>query len=218
MSLTLAVIDPAVKIAETDCFNRLSLSSPFPLTYHLPKLGGMDSLNALSRDPDGIIILGSASSVNDSEPWQVAMNAWLLPRMRKGIPTLGLCYGHQLIAHLFGGRVDFLTPEKKKLVGFRSLTLPANRLWGEPRTGALAVTHREAVVDYPKDFELIGTTPEVKCDAIAHRHLPIWSFQAHPEATESFLRAYSIAYTGKPPLEFGHSLLRNFLDFVAKRH
>lgn len=217
MSLTIAVIDPAVKIAEADCFNRLSLRSPIPLTYHLPKLGGMDSLHDLPKAPDGIIILGSASSVNDAEPWQIAMNAWLLPRLQKGIPTLGLCYGHQLIAYLFGGKVDFLTPEKKKLIGFRELTLAANRLWGESVRGPLAVTHREEVIDCPKEFEVVGTTAEVKCDAIAHRQLPIWSFQSHPEATPSFLRSHSIPHGANPPLAFGHRLLENFLDFVAKR-
>ncbi len=217
MRPTVAVIDPAVKIAETDCFNRLVLGCPFPLTYHLPNLGGMDSLNDLPEEPDGIIILGSASSVHDALPWQLAMNAWLLPRMQKGVPTLGLCYGHQLIAHLFGAKVAFMTADQQKLIGFRPITLAANRLWGGGLEGVLAVTHREVVLETPKDFDLVGSTPEVKIDAIAHRTLPIWGFQSHPEATVSFLKSHTIPFQGKAPLEFGHRLATSFLDFVKAR-
>lgn len=178
----------------------------------------MVSLEHLRGDLAGIIVLGSASSVNDAEPWQLAMNAWLKPRLDAGIPTIGICYGHQLLAHLFGGKVDFVYPDRRKHSGFRKIQLQGNRLWNnQPLEGALAVSHNEAVLECPPDFEVIGTSPEIAIEAIAHRKLPIWGFQPHPESTEAFLLSRQIpTEQAREKLAFGHSLLKFFLSFAAK--
>ncbi len=211
----IAVLDPAVQRAETTCFNSLLFDSPMPLTYHLPKISGMDSLSAVS-EPSGILVLGSLSSVNDNEPWQKSMNDWLLPRMLKGVPTLGLCYGHQLIAHLFGGKIAYHSEDKLKFSGFRTVQLKANRLWTTAMVGDLAVSHCEHVTHVPTDFEVVGTSSEVEVDAIAHKTLPIWGFQPHPEATLSFLRNRGISESLAPKLAFGRSLMKHFLEFVKQ--
>src|SRR5437870_2024958 len=91
------VIDPAIRVAELDCFNRMALASPVPLTYHLPALHGMASIRHDEAGAIGIVILGSGCSVNDAYPWQQHLVEWLLPRLEQGVPTLGLCFGHQLI-------------------------------------------------------------------------------------------------------------------------
>jgi GMP synthase-like glutamine amidotransferase len=215
----IAVIDPAVKTAETDCFNRLVMESPLPLTYHLPKIAGMDSLEGLRGKLAGIIVLGSGSSVNDGEAWQLEMNRWLKPQLEKGVPTIGLCYGHQLIAHLFGAKVDFIFPDKHKHLGFRKVSLKANRLWDSRAIdGELVVSHREQVVDCPAGFEIVGSSPEIKVDALAHCQLPIWSFQSHPESTPSFLKSQGISAPSEPnKLIFGHAIMGDFLKFVSAK-
>ena len=77
MKRSIVVLDPAMNIPETDCFNQLVSQSTLPLTYHLPKLAGLGSLGRVAK-PAGIIVLGSASSVNDGFPWQKEMGEWLL--------------------------------------------------------------------------------------------------------------------------------------------
>ena len=216
MERQIAVIDPAMNRAETDCFNLLVGSSPLPMTYHLPKLAGMDSLHADRGTIAGIIILGSACSVNDGFEWQTQMNAWLKPKLEAGIPTIGLCYGHQLLSHLFGAKVDFVFEDKRKHSGLRTVHLKKNRLWGEATQGSLVVSHREAVQTCPAGFEVVGASPEVAVDAIAHTRLPIWGFQSHPESSPSFLKSQGIAAETKS-LEFGWNLMRAFLRFVADR-
>ncbi len=219
MKRHIAIIDPAVNLAETDCFNQLALQSPLPLSYHLPKLAGMDSLNNLSGEIAAIVILGSASSVNDGHPWQLAMNSWLLPRLRSGIPALGLCYGHQLIAHLFGGKVDFLFADRHKHLGFRKVNLSSHSLWDHTNNEALlAVSHKEAVLTCPPDFEIVGSSPEVAIDAIAHKTLPIWGFQSHPESTVSFLHSQGIREADpENKLQDGKRIVANFLRRVANK-
>lgn len=55
----------------------------------------------------GVVITGSNSMVPDREPWSEALVPWLRHAVGLGLPMLGICYGHQLLAHALGGKVDF---------------------------------------------------------------------------------------------------------------
>ncbi|MBA2320476.1 MAG: gamma-glutamyl-gamma-aminobutyrate hydrolase family protein [Deltaproteobacteria bacterium] len=212
----IAVIDPGVRVPELDCFNRMSRRSRLPTTYHLPALFGMDSLLRAEDGLAGVVVLGSGASVNDALPWQDALSAWLRPRLDGGTPFLGLCYGHQLGAHLLGGAVDYLSPDRQKLVGMREIRLHDNVLWGEAVAGRLMVSHRETVVRLPDRCRVVGTSPEVAVEAFAHETLPIWGFQAHPEATPAFARNNGVPFDEDPSvLAFGHALVDGFLDRVV---
>jgi GMP synthase (glutamine-hydrolysing) len=211
------VIDPGVKQPELASLNRLALKSSLPLTYHLPAMFGLSSL--ASEDMEtvcGVIIMGSASSVNDRLPWQIELAAFIKPHLHKGLPALGLCFGHQFLAHIFGGQVAYAWADQHKAVGQREISLEPSRLWPKSQ-GSLVVSHCEAVVQIPDQFSIVGHSPEVAVEALEHRSLPIWSFQSHPEATSTFLLGHG---TKLPPesLMFGHNLVQRFLDFAAGQH
>lgn len=217
MQREILVVDPAVKIPETDCYNRIAETAPAPCTYHLPKFTGMDALEKLSARPYAIIVLGSSSSVNDKFDWQISLGTWLKRQMDAGIPTLGLCFGHQLIAHLYGARVAEVF-EGRKESGFRQVQLAPNRLWGAATQGMLTVSHKEAVLECPAGFEVVGKSALVAVDAIAHQTKPIWGFQSHPEATSLFLKYHSIEPAKSPSdFDFGHSIVSKFMEFALKQ-
>jgi GMP synthase (glutamine-hydrolysing) len=213
----IVVIDPAMNVAEVECFNRMVLRSPLPLTYHLPAMRGVQSLRAEPMEAvRGIVILGSASSVHDRHPWQLELEAWLRPHLERGLPTLGICYGHQMLATMFGGRVDYVFPDKKKHVGFRQLTLTrAAGPWAAGMQGPVCVSHRETVVEVPRDFEVFATSAEIATDGLRHTQLPIFTFQPHPEATPEFLQGRNMAPPADGTLTFGHGLVDTFLAFAA---
>src|SRR5690606_15199076 len=104
-----------------------------------------------------------------------------------GVPTLGLCFGHQLLAHLFGGEVGFVSPDQRKLEGLRRVRVDKSGPFPYDE-GELVVSHRETVTRVPPGFAIFASSQEIPTDGLAHTALPIWTFQSHPEATSDFLR------------------------------
>lgn len=215
----LVIIDPATKNPELESFNRLANVCPLPVSYHLPALFGFNSLEKLnSADVKGIVLLGSLSSVNEGLTWQKELGSVLNPFIENKIPLLGLCFGHQFIAHHFGGSVEYVFKDQKKHLGFREVFLKENTLWGASTQGKLYVSHNEQVITVPKNFDVSATSPEIKIDGLSHQTLPIWSFQSHPEAGPKFLELREDkSSTDLNRFEFGHRLIDQFFNFCSKK-
>ncbi len=214
---SIAIIDPAVKKAELEAFNELARMAPCRMSYHLPGLFGVASLNQLVAEPSGIILMGSASSVHDHLPWQKELETWLRPRIEAKIPVLGICFGHQFIASLYGGEVGFLHPDRRHRKGSFELSLSRHPLLsGESKKGFCLSSHQEIVSKCPRDFDVLGSSDAVAIEALGHKVLPVWTFQCHPEATKRFLKTRC---GGEPlderALEFGRTILRGFFKLVS---
>jgi GMP synthase (glutamine-hydrolysing) len=57
-------------------------------------------------DVCGAVITGSNAMVTDHHDWSERTAAWLRGAVERDIPTLGICYGHQLLAYALGGEVS----------------------------------------------------------------------------------------------------------------
>lgn len=58
-----------------------------------------------ATDCAGVVISGSHAMVTDHAPWMQDLQSWLRPVCDAGVPVLGICFGHQILAHLLGGEV-----------------------------------------------------------------------------------------------------------------
>jgi len=207
----LMVIDPAVLKPAIESFNRIASVAPYPVTYHLPALYGTNSLNMFNHDVRGIIVLGSAASVNDDNKWQQDISDIMIDASANCIPVLGLCYGHQLIGHIYGGKVEPLWSGEKKQ-GERIVRLKKSNIWGEPSTGPLLYSHQDGITEVPPDFEIIADSDLVSTDAIASKSEPVWGFQTHLEATQAFVDEHNLPVKdAMESFKFGHSLLDKFI-------
>ena len=207
----LMVIDPAVVKPAIESFNRITSVAPYPVTYHLPALYGTNSLNMFNKNVRGIIVLGSAASVNDDNKWQQTISDIMIEASANCIPVLGLCYGHQLIGHAYGGKVGPLWSGEKKQ-GERIVLLKKSDMWGEPSSGPLLYSHQDGITEMPPDFEIIADSDLVSTDAIASKLEPVWGFQTHLEATQAFVDNHRLPVKdAKESFRFGHSLLDKFI-------
>ena len=207
----LMVIDPAVVKPAIESFNRIASVAPYPVTYHLPALYGNKSLGMYNSNVRGIIVLGSAASVNDNSKWQQNISDIMIDASAQGIAVLGLCYGHQLIGHIYGGKVGPLWSGEKKQ-GERVVHLKKSGLWGAPRSGALLYSHQDGITKVPPGFEVIAESDLVSTDAIASKTQPVWGFQTHLEATQAFVDNHNLPVKdATESFRFGHAILDKFI-------
>lgn len=214
----LALIDCAIREPVVDCVNDIIRLWNGPVQYHLPALSGLSSLSQLSG-AKAIMVLGSDSSVNDRLSWQVSLLDSIQLHLKQTKPMMGICFGHQFFADLYGGKVDFVSQDQAKLKGFRPLKFSQD--FGEIKKGeslSLAISHREKVSEVPAFFSALAES-ELSYDALAHQKLPLWSFQAHPEASLYFLNKaeQKISESDRQLVKRdGERVIRSFFQEVAK--
>lgn len=212
------VIDPAMRTLAIAGFNHIArLADPSLIcTYHAPVLVGFHTLQAIQTPIAGILILGSYASPVDQSPWQKTLSEWIKPHWERSVPTLGLCFGHQWIAHELGGKIGYLTPSQEKRSGFYKVTLQSCAPFKDlPSQGELFFSHREEVVSLPECLIPFASSPECGIEALAHKTLPLWGFQAHLEATPSFKNRPELSNEPAARFEYGSHLLKKFLDYCA---
>jgi len=193
---TLWVIDPSVSTPEDQGVGEILLDWPGQSRLFRPVLSPGDGPSpGAGYDFDGLVVMGSAASVHDSERWIVELSDWLDPVLRgePRKPVLGVCFGHQLIAHLAGGEIGYLDEERSKKVGIETSAVDDCRLLAGTHRLRVVVSHREEVKQPPPRYNIVATRPDVAIDGIEHAELPVCSFQFHPEARDEFARRAGMA-------------------------
>lgn len=185
MMKTIAIIDCAIDEPSLACYNRL-LQLGFPVSYHSACDFGMSTLKNLDHFY-GAFIFGSISNVEDDEPWHRELRSWALNALQRGLPIMGICFGHQLMCHALGGKViknKSVDPEQK---GSRKVTFK-NRFGGIKSGEVLEfiVSHSWRVTDLPHDFEEVAGSVFPN-DIVRHKTLPFVGIQPHPEASDHFI-------------------------------
>jgi N5-(cytidine 5'-diphosphoramidyl)-L-glutamine hydrolase len=133
------------------------------------------------------LLLTNGNDLADS-PRDLTENALLAHAVAHRLPTLGVCRGLQLIVRFFGGRVSpgiSAQPEVGSHVAIRhavQLEGSMQRLFGASARTVNSF-HDQGVLasDLPAELELTAQARGGVVEAIAHRELPIWAVQWHPE-------------------------------------
>ncbi len=135
----------------------------------------------------GLIVLGGSMGPGDDEraPWLPAARALLAEGVERGVPTLGICLGAQLLTTALGGSVELMPggPE----VGLASVRFSADAA-GDPLFGGFAggavptvQWHWLEAAALPAGAEVLASNPA--CRNQAFRVGPAaWGVQFHPEA------------------------------------
>ncbi|GAA0388434.1 GMP synthase [Brevundimonas terrae] len=146
----------------------------------------------LPEDPSryaGCIVTGSSAGVYEDHHWIPLLTDWLRAARGK-TRLLGICFGHQIMAHAFGGRVE--KSGKGWGVGLHSYQVMTRESWMHPRADsiAIAVSHQDQVVAVPADARVIAQCEFTPYAGLAYGD-DAMTFQCHPE----FQPAYAAALT-----------------------
>lgn len=182
--MKISVIDCAMVEPVYECYNQLVSFVETPLFYHLPSQLGMRSLE---RCPSDIyIVLGSYSNVDEHLPWHKPLADFLMKALYQGKPVLGICFGHQLLCHHFGAKVQ--ARAGSPFYGVRRIT-PIESVWNllPNKPFPLMASHGQEVTCLPDCLATIATSSDCTVEAVEHKTLPFVGIQAHPEASWRFV-------------------------------
>jgi GMP synthase-like glutamine amidotransferase len=180
-------IDPYVVSPAINCFNSFVNLFDYPTTYHLPSQNGTRTLLYEKDQTHAYIIVGSASHVTEPLDWHAPLAQFLLEELKRGKPVMGCCFGHQLLCHALGSTVEFLHANQDKESGVRKITFNQDISGfknGESFT--LSISHRQVVSSLGTGLKEVGFG--LKNDFVIHETLPLFTTQAHPEASDFVLR------------------------------
>jgi len=127
----------------------------------------------------GIILSGGPASVRGDD--SLKCDPWVF---ELGVPVLGICYGHQLMAHSLGGRVD---KGNVREYGHAKVRFDENEgiFDGLEEEENVWMSHFDQVVDVPPGFDVVGTTEDCPVAAMADYESNFYGIQFHPEVTHT---------------------------------
>lgn len=141
----------------------------------------------------GVIVTGSASMVTEREPWSERSAEWLGELVRSSrLPVLGVCYGHQLLAHAMGGTVGW-NPRGRQ-IGTKALDLAAAAqhdpvFRGLGGTFRAQTTHQQSVLEVPPGAQVLAASALDPHQALRLGERA-WGVQFHPEFSAGVMAGY----------------------------
>jgi GMP synthase (glutamine-hydrolysing) len=140
----------------------------------------------------GIIVTGSASHVAERAPWMLRVQAGLREAVAENVPTLGICFGHQLLGLALGGHSG--TNPRGREIG----TVPMRLTASDPLLGAgeldgigydVIMTHLDSVLSLPPGARPLAETDGEPYAAIRFAE-SCWGVQFHPEMDAEIIGYY----------------------------
>lgn len=181
----------------------------------------------------GIIITGSHDMVTDRRDWSERAARWLPGAVEREIPLLGICYGHQLLAHALGGKVANNPNGAEYGTAEIHLTKDAGSdalFRGLPGSLKVQASHAQSVLSLPPGATLLASGARDPHQAFVVGK-NAWGVQFHPEFDADITREYirydhrELQREGQDPdrliescedNSLGRQLLRRFVELVRE--
>ncbi|MEA2551201.1 MAG: hypothetical protein QOE25_970, partial [Actinomycetota bacterium] len=133
-----------------------------------------------AKRPAGLILSGGPSSVYEPDGPQVDPAIFDL-----GVPVLGICYGHQLMAQALGGEVGATGQREYGGTTLHRTGTASVILQDVPETDSVWMSHGDAVVRAPAGFTVTATTEQIPIAAMEDPDRGMYAIQFHPEVSHT---------------------------------
>ncbi|PCK09867.1 MAG: GMP synthase [Alteromonadaceae bacterium] len=137
---------------------------------------------------DAYLITGSKSACYEQEPWILRLGDFVQRAYQNRIPLIGICFGHQLLAHHLGGHCGPAVQGWGLGVQQYQVSASAQKGLSLPAEINLLASHYDQVQSLPTDAMVIAHNdfcPNAACWVPGR----LLSFQGHPEFTPAFADA-----------------------------
>ncbi|WP_440635308.1 glutamine-hydrolyzing GMP synthase [Candidatus Pelagibacter sp. HIMB1746] len=155
-------------------------------------------LNQINQSVKGIILSGGPLNV-----YQINKYSFDKKILELNIPILGICFGHQILSKLNGGRVK---KSKHREFGLANVikknnSLLTNNFFGTKKSKVVWMSHADQVSKLPKNFKVIASSSNSKFAIVENKIKNYYGVQFHPEVTHT---------------ENGKKLISNFIFLICK--
>ena len=182
---------------------------------------------------DAVVCSGSRRNVSMWEDWMAPASSLVRSSANSGRPTLGICFGHQLLCHALGAKVERAESLSSGIwdLDFTDIgqddELLTSHVSGDSTVAGL-FTHQDHVITVPKSCYLICSTNHNQVTAVRvlsenGEPLPSWGVQFHPEAARARIeRAHEWGHISDEELASfkgehdGASILSSFASVVSR--
>ena len=178
---------------------------------------------------DAFLTTGSAASVYDDEPWIHRLSGFVRQLHDQKRILVGICFGHQLIAHALGGSVK---PSPRGWgIGSKEACVVEERDWMVPGTSSirLLLSHQDQIEELPPGAVSLGGNEHCPHSLVAVGETFI-GIQGHPEFPTAYAQALTLSRKDRIPAEVIDRALPTFdvptdtatvvswiVEFVARR-
>ncbi len=152
----------------------------------------------INQSVRGIILSGGPLNV-----YQINKYSFDKKILELNIPILGICFGHQILSKLNGGRVK---QSKHREFGLANIfkkrdSLLTKNFYGAKKTKEVWMSHADQVSKLPKNFKVIASSTNSKYAIVENKLKKFYGVQFHPEVTHT---------------ENGKKLISNFIFLICK--
>lgn len=156
---------------------------------HLPEAETETETETETKRPAGVIITGSPARIADQTAWMQRAQHELRRLVARGVPVLGICFGHQMLGVALGGRSG-ANPRGREIGTVLVHQHTRDALLGDaPRSFYASTTHLDTVLELPPGAVALAETDRDDCAAV--RFAPrVWGVQFHPEMDGDIVARY----------------------------
>ena len=126
--------------------------------------------------PEAVILSGGPKSTLEANAPTLDFS------LIEGLPTLGICYGQQLMAKFLGGEVQ---PARSKEYGLRSVRFETHGFLSNLASNEVWMSHGDQVTGVPPGFEIAASTDSCPIAAFSNESKKLFGLQFHPEVTHT---------------------------------